>query len=170
VTSSVIGAISPQLEHAEIERAQRKPTESLQAYDYYLRAFASLQIASSCSARHGPDQAAQSSTCFHRGNQRQADRDCILIRRESAADQFFWEGSADLVAALHVPVVSLLGNSAMLGEVGKGGFGGLGIRNGYQRFVSKIMPAVVEDVKPSIGVVGPQATGPRSSPQRKCRI
>ena len=40
VTSSVIGAFSPQLERAEIERAQRKPTESLQAYDYYLRALA----------------------------------------------------------------------------------------------------------------------------------
>jgi tetratricopeptide (TPR) repeat protein len=42
VTSSVIGAISPHLERAEIERAKRKPTESLQAYDYYLRAIASL--------------------------------------------------------------------------------------------------------------------------------
>jgi TolB-like protein/class 3 adenylate cyclase len=40
VTSSVIGAILPHLERAEIERAQRKPTESLQAYDYYLRALA----------------------------------------------------------------------------------------------------------------------------------
>src|SRR5450631_3925316 len=37
LTSSVIGAISPQLERAEIERARRKPTESLEAYDYYLR-------------------------------------------------------------------------------------------------------------------------------------
>jgi TolB-like protein/class 3 adenylate cyclase len=35
VAMSVIGAISPQL-----ERAQRKPTESLQAYDYYLRGLA----------------------------------------------------------------------------------------------------------------------------------
>ena len=42
VTSSVIAAISPQLERAEIERAQRKPTESLRAYDYYLRALASF--------------------------------------------------------------------------------------------------------------------------------
>jgi TolB-like protein/class 3 adenylate cyclase/Tfp pilus assembly protein PilF len=41
-TSSIIGAISPQLERAEIERAKRKPTESLQAYDYYLRALASF--------------------------------------------------------------------------------------------------------------------------------
>ncbi len=41
VTTSVIGAIAPQLERAEIARAQRKPTESLQAYDYYLRAQAS---------------------------------------------------------------------------------------------------------------------------------
>ena len=38
LTSSVIGAISPKLERAEMERARRKPTESLQAYDYYLRA------------------------------------------------------------------------------------------------------------------------------------
>ncbi|WFU42790.1 winged helix-turn-helix domain-containing protein [Bradyrhizobium sp. CB82] len=37
LTSSVIGAMSPQLERAEIERARRKPTENLQAYDYYLR-------------------------------------------------------------------------------------------------------------------------------------
>ncbi|MGO8916630.1 MAG: adenylate/guanylate cyclase domain-containing protein [Stellaceae bacterium] len=42
VTSSVIGAIAPKLEHAEIERAKRKPTESLDAYDYYLRGLASL--------------------------------------------------------------------------------------------------------------------------------
>ena len=38
MTRSVIVAISPQLERAEIERAKRKPTESLRAYDYYLRA------------------------------------------------------------------------------------------------------------------------------------
>jgi adenylate cyclase len=37
---NVIGAISPRLECAEIERAKRKPTESLQAYDYYFRALA----------------------------------------------------------------------------------------------------------------------------------
>jgi adenylate cyclase len=42
VTMSVIGAIAPQLERAEIARAQRKPTESLRAYDYYLRALASV--------------------------------------------------------------------------------------------------------------------------------
>ncbi|MBR0913774.1 winged helix-turn-helix domain-containing tetratricopeptide repeat protein [Bradyrhizobium japonicum] len=42
LTSSVIGAISPQLERAEIERARRQPTDNLQAYDYYLRAFASF--------------------------------------------------------------------------------------------------------------------------------
>ena len=35
VTASVVGAIAPQLEQAEIERAKRKPTESLDAYDYY---------------------------------------------------------------------------------------------------------------------------------------
>jgi len=37
VTMSVVGAIAPRLEQAEIERAKRKPTERLGAYDYYLR-------------------------------------------------------------------------------------------------------------------------------------
>jgi TolB-like protein len=37
VAASVVGAIAPQLERAEIGRAKRKPTESLDAYDYYLR-------------------------------------------------------------------------------------------------------------------------------------
>jgi TolB-like protein len=42
ITASVVGAIAPQLERAEIERAQRKPTESLDAYDYYLRGMANF--------------------------------------------------------------------------------------------------------------------------------
>jgi hypothetical protein len=42
VTESVVGAIGPKLEQAEIERAKRKPTESLDAYDYYLRGMASI--------------------------------------------------------------------------------------------------------------------------------
>src|SRR6185436_18968233 len=33
VTAIVVGAIAPKLEQAEIERAKRKPTESLDAYD-----------------------------------------------------------------------------------------------------------------------------------------
>ena len=38
----VVGAISPQLERAEIERAKRKPTQNLDAYDFYLRGMACL--------------------------------------------------------------------------------------------------------------------------------
>lgn len=40
VTSSVVGAIAPKLQHAEIKRAKRKPRENLEAYDYYLRGLA----------------------------------------------------------------------------------------------------------------------------------
>lgn len=40
VTASVVGAVAPKLEEAEIERAHRKPTEKLDAYDYYLRGIA----------------------------------------------------------------------------------------------------------------------------------
>ena len=46
VTEAVVGAIAPQLERAEIERAKRKPTESLDAYDYYLRGMAHLHLGS----------------------------------------------------------------------------------------------------------------------------
>lgn len=42
ITTNVVGAIAPQLERAEIERAKRKPTESLDAYDHYLRGMANL--------------------------------------------------------------------------------------------------------------------------------
>ncbi|HVJ53955.1 MAG TPA: hypothetical protein VM689_15915 [Aliidongia sp.] len=42
VAASVVGAMAPQLERAEIERAQRKPTTSLSAYDCYLRGVAKL--------------------------------------------------------------------------------------------------------------------------------
>jgi hypothetical protein len=40
VASSVVGAIEPRLRQSEIERAARKPTERLDAYDLYLRALA----------------------------------------------------------------------------------------------------------------------------------
>src|SRR5262245_44358811 len=40
VTAKVVGAIAPRLQQAEIERARRKPTESLDAYDLYLRGLA----------------------------------------------------------------------------------------------------------------------------------
>jgi TolB-like protein/class 3 adenylate cyclase len=42
VTASVVGAIAPKLEQAEIERARRKPTENLDAYDYFLRGMAAF--------------------------------------------------------------------------------------------------------------------------------
>jgi len=59
VTASVVGAIAPQLERAEIERALRKPTESLDAYDHYLRGMTSFHRGS----REGVAEALPS---FHR--------------------------------------------------------------------------------------------------------
>jgi TolB-like protein/Tfp pilus assembly protein PilF len=43
IAASVVGAVAPQLERAEIGRAQRAPTLSLNAYDFYLRGIANLQ-------------------------------------------------------------------------------------------------------------------------------
>ena len=42
VTAMAVGAIAPRIQRAEIDRAQRKPPENLDAYDYYLRGMANL--------------------------------------------------------------------------------------------------------------------------------
>jgi TolB-like protein len=42
LTASVVGAVAPQLQQAEIDRATRKTTENLDAYDYFLRAMANF--------------------------------------------------------------------------------------------------------------------------------
>lgn len=42
LTMNIVGSIAPQVERAEIERARNKPTDSLDAYDYHLRAMAHL--------------------------------------------------------------------------------------------------------------------------------
>jgi len=52
MTECVVGAIEPKLQHAEIERAKRKRPESMDAYDYYLRALPS-------SHRPTPDDSAE---------------------------------------------------------------------------------------------------------------
>jgi adenylate cyclase len=44
VTANVVIAIAPKVEQAEIERAKRKPTDSLDAYDYYLRGLAAVHL------------------------------------------------------------------------------------------------------------------------------
>jgi TolB-like protein len=43
VTASVVSAIEPKMQRAEIERARRKPTENLNAHDYYLRGLAKVR-------------------------------------------------------------------------------------------------------------------------------
>src|SRR5262249_38558940 len=53
VTASVVGQIVPKLELAEVERAKRKPTDSLDAYDYFLRGMAKLY----CWTREDNDEA-----------------------------------------------------------------------------------------------------------------
>ena len=42
VSTTVVNAIAPMIEQAEIERSKRKPTQSLEAYDYYLRGLENL--------------------------------------------------------------------------------------------------------------------------------
>ena len=51
ITQRVAGSIEPRLQRAEIERAQRKATQDLGAYDYYLRGLAILHEGSGEAAR-----------------------------------------------------------------------------------------------------------------------
>lgn len=64
MAASIVGAIAPQLERAEIQRAQRKQTESLDAYDYYLRAVA----------------------CFHKGTREAIDEALPLLYKSVDLD------------------------------------------------------------------------------------
>jgi TolB-like protein len=43
VTASVVSAITPKVQVEEIKRASRKPTENLDAYDYYLRGLTKIR-------------------------------------------------------------------------------------------------------------------------------
>ena len=51
LTATIVGAIAPRVEQAEIERTKRKPTDRLDAYDYYLRGVAGLNIRRAAEAR-----------------------------------------------------------------------------------------------------------------------
>ena len=53
------------------------------------------------------------------------------------------EALPGIVLGLTLAVVSLIGFSAMVGAVGGGGLGDLGIRYGYQRYITEVMVAVV---------------------------
>lgn len=55
VTLSVVAAIAPKLEAAEIQRSKFKPTESLDAYDYYLRGIENLHL----QTQHSTNEALQ---------------------------------------------------------------------------------------------------------------
>jgi TolB-like protein len=59
VTSSVVGAIVPKLEQAEFERVKRKPTESLDAYECFLRGMASYH-------RHTNESISEAMRLFYR--------------------------------------------------------------------------------------------------------
>jgi adenylate cyclase len=80
VASSVVGAITPRLARAEWERVKRKPTGSLDAYDYFLRGrSAHLQY-----TKDGTDQA------------------IVLYEQAIALDPQFQSAYAALAAALNL--------------------------------------------------------------------
>jgi adenylate cyclase len=51
VTATIVGAIAPRVERAEIERSNRKPTDRLDAYDYHLRGIAVFNAGKAAEAR-----------------------------------------------------------------------------------------------------------------------
>lgn len=80
MSESIVGAIAPQLERAEIERAVHMPTDSLDAYDYYLRGMASFHRAT----REAIDEALP---CFVKAIERDPD---YAAAYGMAAWCYFW--------------------------------------------------------------------------------
>jgi adenylate cyclase len=82
ITSAVVSAIEPVVRSAEIERAQRKPTESLQAYDLALRALPHM----------------------HSYNRERVAEAARLLRRATEIDPSFAVSFARLALCLYVPL------------------------------------------------------------------
>jgi D-methionine transport system permease protein len=78
------------------------------------------------------------------------------------------EARPAILLGLTLTMVSLLGNSAMVGAVGGGGLGDLGIRFGYQRFMPEVMAAVVIVLIVLVQVI--QTTGERLARRANKRI
>jgi len=81
---------------------------------------------------------------------REVDRGLVEAAQSMGATtgQIVWkvllpEAMPGIVAALTITFVSLVGYSAMAGAIGGGGLGDLGIRYGYQRYITEVMVAVV---------------------------
>ena len=90
VTESVVGAIAPAVVDAEIERAKRKPTESLDAYALYLRGLARLYQFN----REANDEALR---LFYSAIERDPDFACAYGRAASCyadAKAFGWNSGA----------------------------------------------------------------------------
>ena len=96
VTASVVAAIAPKLEQAEIARASGKPTQSLDAYDCYLRGIANLH--------RGAEEASNDALeLFHRAIELDPDFSSAYgmaawchLRRMYAADNEEQDGESSL--------------------------------------------------------------------------
>jgi len=81
---------------------------------------------------------------------REVDKGLVEAAQSMGAStgQIVWkvllpEAMPGIVAGLTITFVSLVGYSAMAGAIGGGGLGDLGIRYGYQRYITEVMVAVV---------------------------
>lgn len=80
IAARVAGAIAPQLELAEIERAKKKPTANLNAYDCYLRGVALMH-------RGTKESIAEALTLFRRTTELDAE---FAAAHAMAAWSYFW--------------------------------------------------------------------------------
>jgi adenylate cyclase len=83
ITESVVAAIVPTLQRAEIERARRKVTDSLDAYDHYLRGLEAI---------HAPTRAANENAlqCFYAAIQNDPN---FAVAYGAAATSLAWKKS-----------------------------------------------------------------------------
>jgi adenylate cyclase len=87
ITEEVVGAIAPEIRSAEIARARRKRPDSLDAYDYFLRALAAINSVQIDDAETNLDAALSSSPSFAKAKAMKAWCQTLLWRLKTVGDE-----------------------------------------------------------------------------------
>ena len=87
ITEEVVGAIAPEIRSAEIARARRKRPDSLDAYDYFLRALAAVNNVQIDDAETNLDAALSSSPSFAKAKAMKAWCQTLLWRLKTVGDE-----------------------------------------------------------------------------------
>ena len=115
VTACVVSAMTPKLEQAEIERASRKPPESLDSYDYFLRGMASVYTWTS-------DGISEALKLFHQAMELDSD---FTSPHGMAAWCYFWRHANGWTSDRQEEIAEIVRLASHVAELGRDDAGSL---------------------------------------------